>query len=70
MATFPPVLQRASRAHPFLTLGIVTGLLLAALVALPFLARAHAQRTRHATIPAESSVHVATASAFGATRHS
>ena len=70
MAPFPPLLQRASRAHPFLTLGIVTGLLLAALVALPFLARTHTQRTRRAAIPAESSVQVATASAYGAARHS
>jgi acyl dehydratase len=70
MAPFPPLLQRASRAHPFLTLGIVTGLLLAALVALPFLARTRGQRTRHAAIPGDSRVQVATASGYGATRHS
>jgi hypothetical protein len=39
MASLPPVLQRATREHPLLTLGVVMGLLLAGLLALPFLAR-------------------------------
>ena len=41
MASLPSAIQRARREHPLLTLGVVMGVLLAGLLALPFLARTH-----------------------------
>jgi hypothetical protein len=70
MTSFPPAWQRATRAHPFVTLGIVMGVLLAALVALPFISRTHGHRLRHAAIDSDSNVRAAGISAGGATRHS
>ena len=49
MAPFPPALHRAAREHPLITLGVVTGVLLAALLALPFVSRSHAHRAHVAT---------------------
>jgi len=41
MALLASAIQRARRAHPLITLGIVMGMLLAGLLALPFLVRTH-----------------------------
>jgi acyl dehydratase len=70
MTPFPPAWQRATRAHPFITLGIVMGVLLAALVALPFIPRTHGHRVRHAAIGSNANVRVVRISAGGATRYS
>ena len=39
MASLPAVLNRTRREHPLMALGFVMGVLLAGLLALPFLAR-------------------------------
>jgi len=41
MALLASAIQRARRADPLITLGIVMGVLLAGLLALPFLVRTH-----------------------------
>jgi len=41
MALLASAIQRARRAHPLITLGIVMGMLLAGLLTLPFLVRTH-----------------------------
>ena len=45
MATFPPDLQRPKRDYSLITIGVVVAVLIATLVALPFVAHArHASR--------------------------
>jgi hypothetical protein len=43
MATVPPTPQDARRGHPLITIGAVLAILLAGLLALPFLAHARHQ---------------------------
>jgi hypothetical protein len=39
MASLPAVIERTRREHPLIALGLIMGVLLAGLLALPFLAR-------------------------------
>jgi hypothetical protein len=46
MATVPPTPQDVRREHPLITIGVVLAILLAGLLALPFIAHARHQSSR------------------------